>query len=253
MGDDFSKYERRIKALEANRGAILRWATVTGVDEGAGTARVQIADGENMVSMPLRVMQRRTLKDQHQELPDVGEHVACLFAGQGFEQGVVLGAVYSEKDPCPGHEPQVAYHRFEDGTELQYDRKAHKLTGTIKGDVDVTIEGELTVKVNGAIVLESATSILAKAPRIALAGKLTVTDVSGGAGYSEIHGNTRVLDGGLKADKDVMAGSVSLLDHEHEGVEAGRDVSSKPVGGGGGGWSGDSSGSGSGGGAGGGV
>ena len=164
MGDDFSRLERRIRSLEANRGSILRWGTVTGVDEAAGSARVQIDDAENIVSMPLRVLQRRTLKDQHQELPDLGEHVACVFAGQGFEQGVILGAVYSDKDPCPcpGKDPHVQYRKFEDGTELEYDRKTHRLTGTVKGWVDLTVERDVTLRVDRKVTLEAGDDVLIK-------------------------------------------------------------------------------------------
>jgi phage baseplate assembly protein V len=175
MGDDFSRMERRINALEANRGAILRWGTVTEVDASAGTARVQIDDAENIVSMPLRVLQRRTLKDQHQELPDLGEHVACMFAGQGFEQGIVLGAIYSDKDPSPGREPQVQYRKFEDGTELQYDRKSHKLTGTVKGWVDLTVEKDVDIKVLQKVTIEADDDVLVKSGKtITLEGAVSI-------------------------------------------------------------------------------
>ncbi|MDL2322233.1 phage baseplate assembly protein V, partial [Desulfosarcina sp. OttesenSCG-928-B08] len=83
--------ERRTSRLESNRGASLRFAEVTEVDK-SGKARVQLLDGDDMISHPLRILQLRTLKDQQQWFPEVGEHVACLFAGQGFEQGVILGA-----------------------------------------------------------------------------------------------------------------------------------------------------------------
>lgn len=136
--------------MEANRGAVLRWGTVTGVDEKAGSARVQIDDAENIVTMPLRVLQQRTLKDQHQELPDLGEQVVCLFAGQGFEQGVILGAVYSTKDPSPGKPPHVWYRRFEDGTELEYDRQEHLLRISVNGDMAITASGE--IRINAAQV-----------------------------------------------------------------------------------------------------
>jgi phage baseplate assembly protein V len=175
MADDFAKLERRLRALEENRGAILRWGAVAAVDESAGSARVRISDADDLVSMPLRVLQQRILKDQHQELPDVGEHVVCLFAGQGFEQGVVLGAVYSDKDPCPAHEPQVWYRRFEDGTELQYDRASHRLTGTVKGWVDMAVEKDVSVKVNQKVTIDADDDILIKSGKtITLEGAVSI-------------------------------------------------------------------------------
>ena len=131
-GFDYAQQERRIASLESNRGASLRFGTVTGVDTATGTARVQLPDGDGMVTMPLRVLGRRTLKDKAQALPDIGEPVACLFSGQGLEQGVILGAHYTAKTPSPNQEAQVDYVRYEDGTELWYDRKGHKLTAKVK-------------------------------------------------------------------------------------------------------------------------
>lgn len=143
-GFDYAQQERRIASLESNRGASLRFGTVTGVDTATGTARVQLPDGDGMVTMPLRVLERRTLKDKAQALPDIGEPVACLFSGQGLEQGVILGAHYTAKTPSPNQEAQVDYVRYEDGTELWYDRKGHKLTAKVMGDADIETEGGIT-------------------------------------------------------------------------------------------------------------
>ena len=60
MGFDMAALERRIAALEANRGASLRFGTVVGIGEDGGSARVQLHDGDGMVTYPLRVLQKRT-------------------------------------------------------------------------------------------------------------------------------------------------------------------------------------------------
>jgi phage baseplate assembly protein V len=241
MGDDFARLERRIKALEANRGAILRWCEVVAADETAGSARVRIDDAEGIVSMPLRVLQRRTLKDQHQELPDLGEHVACLFAGQGFEQGVVLGAIYSDKDPCPGKEPQALYRKFEDGTELEYDRKSHRLTGTVKGWVDLTVEKDVDVKVlqkvtidakddilirsGKTITLQGATSIVLRTPSLIIQGITGVCNAVMTAAFNLIGGLTHqgdygqegshTLSGDVKAGGSVTDSAGNTNHHSH--------------------------------------
>ena len=178
-GFDYAQQERRIASLESNRGASLRFGTVTGVDTATGTARVQLPDGDGMVTMPLRVLGRRTLKDKAQALPDIGEPVACLFSGQGLEQGVILGAHYTAKTPSPNQEAQVDYVRYEDGTELWYDRKGHKLTAKVKGTVEIEAKGSVRVSSEHEVVAESETGITLKAPRINLAGKLSVTDRRG--------------------------------------------------------------------------
>lgn len=156
MNFDYAALERRIAALEANRGASLRFGTVTEIDEKKGTARVQLPDGENMVSWPLRVLHKRVLKDQQQCLPDIDEPVACLFAGQGMEQGVLLGACYSKKHPSPEQPPSHDYMKYEDGTEIWYDRKKHKLMLNIEGDVEIKTTKNITITAGGRIKMNAS-------------------------------------------------------------------------------------------------
>lgn len=230
MPFNIAALERRIKALEANRGASLRFGTVTEVSEADGTARVQLPDGQNMVSHPLRVMQPRTLKDKKQCFPDIGEPVACLFAGQGFEQGVVLGAVYSPKCQSPNQQGGQDYTKYEDGTEIWYDRKAHKLIAKVKGDSEIEAEGSITAKAQKEIHSESARSITLKAPTITLAGLLNVTDKNGNPGQGILSGDYSFINGSVKVpDGDVIAQAVSLLKHLHSGVQSGPSNTDTPI------------------------
>ena len=234
MAADFATLERRLKALENNRGAILRWGTVTEVDAANGSARVKIGDADGLVSAPLRVLQQRTLKDKHQELPDIGEQVCCLFAGQGFEQGIVLGAVYSGKDASPGRPPHVWYRKFEDGTELEYDREKHALVADVKGSANLEADGPVIVHAKKEAALVSETSVLLKAPAIHLAGQMTMTGAGGQAGRGDMYGTYRIFEGNVMAKGDVLARGdvmslgdiaaqgVSLTNHVH-------DATGKPV------------------------
>lgn len=232
MGFDFAALERRVIALEKNRGASLRFGTVVGHGDDGGSVRVRLPDGEDMVTMPLRVLQKRTLKDQNQCLPDLNEPVACLFSGQGLEQGVVLGAHYSGKCPSPRREAQQDYVRYEDGTEIWYDRTAHKLVAKVQGDAEMEIEGHVSIKARQDVLVESKSRISLKAPVIALAGNLTQEGYDGGAATSVLRGSFTVREGGVAVpDRDVTAGRVSLRRHTHEGVESGPDTSGSPVGG----------------------
>lgn len=221
-GFDIAHLERRIAALEANRGASLRFGKVTGVE--GGYARVQLADGHGMVSMPLATLHRRVLRDQDITMPDQGEPVAVLFSGQGLEAGVVLGAVYSPAVPDPAQDAHIDYRRYEDGTELWYDRIQHKLIANVRGSVSLKAEKDISV--------ESLTRISLKAPSIELAGNLIQTGYSGGAATSELQGSFTVLNGGITVpDNDIVAGSVSVRSHVHDNVRSGSDTSGSPVGG----------------------
>ncbi len=227
---DYAALERRVTALEANRGASLRFGTVVGVE--GGSARVRLEDGKKMVSAPLPTLQRRVLQDQEIKLPDDGEPVAVLFSGQGLEAGVVLGACYSPTAPDPQQARQMDYCRFTDGTVVFYDREAHKLFAHVEGDVAIETRGTITAKAQKDILAESATNITLRAPTITLAGLLRVTDKEGNAGSGDLLGSYRILNGGLDVpDADVTAGDVSVRQHIHDGVESGPSTTDKPVGG----------------------
>ncbi|MDL2268880.1 phage baseplate assembly protein V [Desulfosarcina sp. OttesenSCG-928-A07] len=176
--------ERRTSKLESNRGASLRFAEVTEVDK-AGKARVKLLDGDDMISHPLRILQVRTLKDQQQWFPEIGEHVAVLFAGQGFEQGVILGALYSDKTPSPAEEIHMAYYKFEDGSTFSYDKKRHLLFGDIQGDVEIKVTGNVDATVNGNVTTQVDGNVTAK-----VGGNVTAT--IGGNLSATVGGNATI-------------------------------------------------------------
>lgn len=152
---NIASLERRLAALEANRGASLRFGTVVSVDAKDNSARVVLTDGNNMETWPLRVMSRRTLKDTAQCLPDIGEQVACLFSGQGKEAGVVLGACNSQAVPGPSRETGEDYTRYEDGTEIFYDRKNHILKLNVMGDIEINATKDIAITCGGTLSLDA--------------------------------------------------------------------------------------------------
>ncbi len=225
---------------DGNRGASLRFGTVCAVDEVGGGARVKLSDADEVVTDFLRILQRRTLNDQEQYFPEVGEEVAVLFSGQGFEAGVILGALYSGRNPAPGKPLCDYYRRFSDGTELSYAREAHLLSAHVRGDASVRATGTLEAEAEGRIrvvssgadvFLESPSSIRLTAPNVSIQGNLTQRGHDGGAGSSTLLGSLTVKQGGIEVpDQDVKAGSVSLRGHRHiSGPDGGS--SSEPVGG----------------------
>jgi phage baseplate assembly protein V len=202
---DLAELERRIAALENNRGASFRFVEVVGVDEKAGTARVKLSDGENLVSMPLRVVQGRTLKDKVQDLPEVGGQAACIFTGQGFEQGAVLGGVYSKSVPPPGKPPHVWFRIAEDGTEFEYDSQAHKLKIKGKCSIEVLAEKEMLLGSETVLTLMGGQGITLATP------SLSVVGLGGGSGKATIKGDlnqegSHELTGKVKAGGDIESG-----------------------------------------------
>lgn len=173
-------------------------------------------------------------------MPDQGEPVAVLFSGQGLEAGVVLGAVYSPAVPDPAQDAHIDYRRYEDGTELWYDRVRHRLIAKVEGDIEAETTGKVDIHAAGTLVavaqgdatVESKARISLKAPLIELAGQLSYSGYDGGPGEGDVLGNLRIRRGGLAVpDADVTAGSVSLIGHRHTGVDTGSGTSGGPLGG----------------------
>ncbi len=129
-----------------------RLGIVTQIDPARVMARVKFTDIDELVSYWLPVMQAKTLRDKCYWMPDINEHVACLLDENG-EEGVILGAIYSEADSAPVNSEDKRHILFDDGTYIEYDRAAHKLTADVKGDVEATISGTLTADVAGNTTL----------------------------------------------------------------------------------------------------
>lgn len=131
---------------------LIRVGEVTSVDAEAFTARVRFEDREDVESYDLSVLVRRSLRTKDYDLPSVGEDVLCLFLPTGVEDGFILGAYYPEPVERPADREGVTVREFEDGTRVEYDQAAHRLT------VDVP-EGGGEVVVNAPRVTISAGKI----------------------------------------------------------------------------------------------
>lgn len=213
-------------------GATFAFGIVTAVDAARGWARASLPEYDNLETAFLPVLQRRTHKDKALDLPDVGEQVALLLDLRG-EDGVILGAVWSDADPVPQAEgPDVDVRRYADGTVLRYDRAAHRLTADVQGEIVATCTGKADVTAQGAAKMESKTALTLAAPRIALKGALSMQSYEGGGPTTaEIDGSVTVRRGDLAVpDNDVTAGGVSLKNHRHSGVDTGGGTSGPPVG-----------------------
>ncbi len=211
--------ELRVKALEAMVRHLIRTGEVVGVDEAAGTARVRFADAQDLVSHPLRVLADKSLRDKSQWMPDLGEQVLCLFLPTGLEQGFVVRAVYSSADPAPGKPSHVRYVRFEDGTELEYDRRAHQLRADVKGEVDIKAEGDMRLATDQTLTMEAAAGIVMRTPSLAMQGL-------GGACAATLEASfllrgdltqegSQNISGSVAASGSIMDGSGNSNHHSH--------------------------------------
>lgn len=147
--------EQRLNQLEARVNNIVRVGTVTALTE-KGMVRVSFGERSNLVSYELPLLVRQTLKNKDSYMPDIGEHVTCLFLPNGVEQGFVLGAINSESSPPSNTNPNVRGTEFSDGTTVYYDREANHLHVTVAGAGLVTVEcKEATVKAETKATIDS--------------------------------------------------------------------------------------------------
>lgn len=106
-----------------NELASVRIGHVSSVNENNCTVRVIFPDASNLVSGPLQMVMPFTQKNHAFFLPDIGEQVYCLLMGNGIEQGICLGAVYSKNHQVICKNKDRYYCEFEGGAHILVDRK----------------------------------------------------------------------------------------------------------------------------------
>lgn len=123
-----------------------RVGIVVAIDEKKAMARVRWTDIDGEVSYWLPVMQKKTLKDKEYWLPEINEHVVCLI-DDNAEEGVILGAIYSDADTPPVQEKEKKHIKFEDGTEIEYDKSSHKYRVYVSdGEIELIAKKKVTIK-----------------------------------------------------------------------------------------------------------
>jgi phage baseplate assembly protein V len=222
----------------------VRTAVVSSVDPSRGTVRVRIPDDDDLISYDLRVLSRKTHQDKDYWMPDVGEHVLCLFLPYGLEQGFVLGAFYSQEDQPPAASQDRRHVLFGDGTWLEYDRKTNTLSGHIKGQVDqLTVDNDAILDVGGSVqatigqdlianvgnnaeVTAGGSHVLLNAPLIKLQGNLSAAAQGGGTATETKEADTEhtgsytltgdlEVDGNIHATGDILADGSNVNHHTH--------------------------------------
>lgn len=99
---------------------MLKYGVISSIQPAKGTARVHF-DDDGIVSAELPILQWKTLKDKYAHSFDVGEHVVC-FMDEHAENGVVLGAIYSEDEKPLITNADETGVTYEDGSYFKYNR-----------------------------------------------------------------------------------------------------------------------------------
>ena len=127
----------------------LRRGIVSSVDRKKCTAKVMFPDWDEKVSFDLPVMQKNTLNTKHYWMPEPKEQVVCGFFANGTQEGVILGAIYSEADKVPKEflvSDDCDGVLFPDGTLIRYDSVNHKLLIDVKGEIEILATKDIFMK-----------------------------------------------------------------------------------------------------------
>lgn len=130
-------------------GALGRFGLVSDYDPKRHMARIQFPDKGDLVSAWLPVAIPNSQKNKDECHLDINEHVYCLMMGNGLETGIVLCSIYDDKNQPPTGDADIRKVTFEDGTEIFYDRKNHKLDINCVGEINIHADKNITVDAGG--------------------------------------------------------------------------------------------------------
>lgn len=138
---------------------MLKFGIVTAINSLTAKARVEFAD-DGIVSYWLPILQKKTLKDKYYSIVDIGEQVACLM-DENSEDGVILGAIYTNLDSVPGISKEQHLIKFEDGSFIEFNKERQQLTIVAK-TVSIVADIFHTGKLENTDGIISATDITDK-------------------------------------------------------------------------------------------
>ena len=132
---------------------MLKFGIVTKIDPKTARGRVRFAEDDHQ-SFWLPILQAKTMNDKFYALPDAGEQVACLM-DENWEDGVILGAIYSSEDiPKNQSQNEIALN-LENGSFAHIDKETDtltlafskiKLVGYVENTLGIKSDADITDK-----------------------------------------------------------------------------------------------------------
>lgn len=119
---------------------VLRIGKVSAVDGPSCSARVTFGEQENLVSQWLPILVMGSKETRGYWVPEIDTQVLCMFlpntSGQGFKEGFIIGAFYSNVDTPVESDPNVRSITFADGSYVRYNN----------GNIEIIAKGNVTIK-----------------------------------------------------------------------------------------------------------
>lgn len=150
------------------------------------TVRVKLVGyRDNYVSHELPVIYRATRRNKDYYLPDIGEHVVCLFEGSGLEEGYVLGAIYSTEDrptaPLSADDGEVYGFEDDSGMSMRFNRARRS------AEIEHSSGSRVSMTRDGVVEIRAATVM-----RVVSSDGRTVTEVDSESGRVVVSGRDKV-------------------------------------------------------------
>lgn len=126
----------------ANNFCVPRYGYVSDFDPDRMMARVRFPDLGDLISGWLPVGVMNSLNNHDEFALDIDEHVFCIMMGSGVEEGIILAAIYDDKNKPSNKNREQRYTKFQDETEIYYDRDKHKLHAKFNDDTNIYYDGQ---------------------------------------------------------------------------------------------------------------
>lgn len=140
---------------------VARYGTVaeadyTGATAGFPAIRVQLQDGEILTDW-VPWFSPRAGKDRVWDPPEVGEVVMMLAPSGELANGVAIPGLFSNGN-ANGDRAGLQRRTYDDGTVVEYDRQAHKLTiDATASNGQVVVKGQtIQVEASGAVTVKGS-------------------------------------------------------------------------------------------------
>jgi len=197
---------------------------------------VKFPDEDNIVSDWLPVCVPFALGAKAYWLPRVGSQVVALIDEHG-EDGVIMGAIYSDVDVPPVDAAKTLHIVTEDGTKIEIDPEASTVTVDTPGKIIATAGGDIDATAGGHINGTAGASSTFKAPQVTVDAPLSIFKgivraegvIQADAGITTSSGgsvpSTLTVAGTIKSETDLVSGSLSFNGHVHTEQGDGNDTS----------------------------
>lgn len=175
--------------MQVDISQLIRVGQVDSVNAETCSCRVSFddlrdGDGKPFKSYDLQILQRRTVDCQTFNLPNVGEHVLCLFLPNGIQEGFVVNSFYTAENLPKDGKKGIYRHTYEDDTIIEYDLNEHKARVYTKYKVEVECK-EAKVKAETIDVEAKKMKITSE---IEIVGDVKIT--------GSINASGNIIDGG---------------------------------------------------------